>query len=78
MTRGGCSAVSAETPPRVVVTEPGSGAADPIEHGRVLSGIRGLRLHVREVRSKFKYGGNADDAHRAEVVPPAHRARRAG
>jgi transcriptional regulator len=50
------------------VTEPGSGAADPIEHGRVLSGIRGLRLHVREVRSKFKYGGNVDEAHRVEVV----------
>jgi transcriptional regulator len=50
------------------VTEPGSDAADPIEHGRRLAGIRGLRLEVREVRAKFKYGGNVDDAHRAEVV----------
>lgn len=50
------------------VTEPGSGAADPAEHGRTLNGIRGLRLHVREVRAKFKYGGNVDDAHRAAVV----------
>jgi transcriptional regulator len=50
------------------VTEPGSGAADPAEHGRVLAGIRGLRLTVREVRAKFKYGGNADDPHRAEVA----------
>lgn len=50
------------------VTEPGGGAADPIEHGRRLAGIRGLRLAVREVRAKFKYGGNVDDAHRAEVA----------
>ncbi|PZS19456.1 MAG: transcriptional regulator [Pseudonocardiales bacterium] len=50
------------------VTEPGSGAADPAEHGRRLAGIRGLRLTVREVRAKFKYGGNVDDAHRAAVA----------
>src|SRR3954468_4971675 len=50
------------------VTEPGSGAADPLEHGRRLNGIRGLRLAVREVRAKFKYGGNVDDAHRAVVA----------
>jgi transcriptional regulator len=50
------------------VTEPGSGAADPSEHGRTLKGIRGLRLAVREVRAKFKYGGNADDAHRAAIA----------
>lgn len=50
------------------VTEPGSGAADPVEHGRRLAGIRGLRLTIREVRAKFKYGGNVDDAHRAEVA----------
>jgi len=50
------------------VTEPGGGAADPIEHGRRLAGIRGLRLAVREVRAKFKYGGNVDEAHRAEVA----------
>ena len=49
-------------------TEPGSGAADPPEHGRRLNSIRGLRLSVREVRAKFKYGGNADDAHRAAVA----------
>jgi transcriptional regulator len=50
------------------VTEAGSGAADPIEHGRRLAGIRGLRLHVRDVRAKFKYGGNVDEAHRAAVA----------
>ena len=50
------------------VTEPGSGAVDPAEHGRRLAGIRGLRLAVREVRAKFKYGGNVDDEHRAAVA----------
>ena len=50
------------------VTEPGSGAADPLEHGRRLNSIRGIRLVVRDVRAKFKYGGNVDDAHRAEVA----------
>lgn len=57
-------------------TEPGSGAADPLEHGKRLNSIRGLRLAVREVRAKFKYGGNVDDAHRAAVAQ--HLAQRAG
>jgi transcriptional regulator len=50
------------------VTEPGSGAVDPAEHGRRLTGIRGIRLRVSEVRAKFKYGGNVDDEHRAAVA----------
>jgi transcriptional regulator len=49
-------------------TEPGSSAADPLEHGRRLAGIRGLRLSVEDVRAKFKYGGNVDDEHRAAVA----------
>jgi transcriptional regulator len=53
---------------QLAVTEPGSTAADPAEHGRTLAGIRGLRLAVREVRAKFKYGGNVDEAHRAAVA----------
>jgi transcriptional regulator len=53
---------------QLAVTEPGSGAADPLEHGRVLRGIRGLRLTVRDVHAKFKYGGNVDDEHRAAVA----------
>jgi transcriptional regulator len=61
---------------QLAVTEPGSGAADPAEHGRRLNGIRGIRLHVRDVRAKFKYGGNVDDEHRAAVA--AHLAERAG
>ena len=56
--------------------EAGSDVADPIEHGRTLNGIRGLRLAVRDVRANFKYGGNADDAHRAYVAE--HLTERAG
>jgi transcriptional regulator len=48
--------------------EPGSDVADPLEHGRRLNTIRGLRLSVHEVRAKFKYGGNVDDVHRALVA----------
>ena len=48
--------------------EPGSGVADPSVHLRKLPGIRGLRLAVEQVRAKFKYGGNVDDAHRAHVL----------
>ena len=48
--------------------EPGSGVADPSVHRRLLNGIRGLRLSVDAVAAKFKYGGNADDAHRAQVA----------
>jgi transcriptional regulator len=56
------------------VTEPGSGAADPAEHGKRLNSIRGIRVGVREVRAKFKYGGNVDARHRAAVAEHlAHR-----
>jgi transcriptional regulator len=49
--------------------EPGSGVADPgVAHARLLPGIRGIRLAVEQVTAKFKYGGNADDAHRAQVA----------
>jgi transcriptional regulator len=50
------------------VTEPGSGAIDPAAHGRRLAGIRGIRVRVTDVAAKFKYGGNVDEAHRAEVA----------
>ena len=58
------------------VTEPGSDVADPAEHGRRLNGIRGIRIAVREVRAKFKYGGNVDAQHRGVVAE--HLAERAG
>ncbi len=53
---------------QLATNEPGSDVADPSEHARRLSGIRGLVLTVREVRAKFKYGGNVDDEHRVVVA----------
>ena len=53
---------------QLAVFEAGSGVADPSVHERKLAGIRGLRLSVREVKAKFKYGGNADAAHRAAIA----------
>ncbi|MBK5289618.1 MAG: FMN-binding negative transcriptional regulator [Acidimicrobiia bacterium] len=41
---------------------------DPIDHGAKLGAIRGLRISIREVRSKFKYGGNVDAEHRLAVA----------
>ena len=50
------------------VLEPGVGHADPSVHQRRLSGIRAIRIAVRDVTAKFKYGGNVDAAHRAAVA----------
>jgi transcriptional regulator len=48
--------------------EPDGGAADPSVHLRKLPGIRGLRLPIREVTAKFKYGGNVDTEHRLAIA----------
>ena len=48
--------------------EPEVAHADPSVHTRRLSGIRGLRLAVREVTGKFKYGGNVDVTHRQAIA----------
>lgn len=37
-------------------------------YGRMLSGIRGLRLHVTEVAGKFKYDDHNPVEHRAQVT----------
>jgi len=50
------------------VLQPEIDVVDPIEHGPKLGQIRGLRLVVPEVRAKFKYGGNVDEAHRLAVA----------
>lgn len=52
--------------------DPAGELADPSVHERLLPAIRGLRLPLTDVRAKFKYGGNADDAHRAAVVERLH------
>ncbi|MFH8533815.1 FMN-binding negative transcriptional regulator [Streptomyces tendae] len=42
--------------------------ADEPPYGRMLSGIRGLTLEVREVRAKFKYDDHKPVEHRAAVA----------
>lgn len=41
---------------------------DPAQHTSRLPGIRGLVLSPRELRGKFKYGGNVDAEHRSAVA----------
>ncbi len=49
--------------------QPGMDVADPLDaHLQRLRAIRGVRLAIEEVRSKFKYGGNVDADHRLAVV----------
>ena len=48
--------------------EPELPTADPEVHTRSLPSIRGLRLAIREVKAKFKYGGNVDLEHRLAVA----------
>lgn len=48
--------------------EPDVPHADPSVHAPRLDGIRGMRISVREVVGKFKYGGNVDEAHRRVVA----------
>ena len=48
--------------------EPGNDRADPIEDGARLGQIRGIRLTPTDVRAKFKYGGNVDEAHRQAIA----------
>jgi transcriptional regulator len=48
--------------------EPDVAHADPSVHVRRLPGIRGLRLTVRSMTGKFKYGGNVDAEHRRAVA----------
>jgi transcriptional regulator len=53
---------------QLATQQPGIDVADPAVHGRKLAGIRGLRLAIREVTAKFKYGGNVDVEHRLAVA----------
>lgn len=53
---------------QVAALEPDSDYVDPTEHTVKLRAIRGLVLSIDEVRAKFKYGDNADDAHREHVA----------
>jgi transcriptional regulator len=48
--------------------QPDTEVVDPRQHGPRLRAIRAMRFAVVEVRSKFKYGGNVDTAHRQAVA----------
>lgn len=48
--------------------EPDGSLVDPAEHRKRFAAIRGVRLHLEDVRAKFKYGGNVDLAHRQAVA----------
>ena len=53
---------------QLAVLEPDVAHADPSVHLRRLPGIRAIRIRVRELAGKFKYGGNVDAAHRVAVA----------
>jgi transcriptional regulator len=48
--------------------QPEEDVVDPSQHAARLRAIRALRMHVDDVRAKFKYGGNVDRDHRAAVL----------
>ncbi|HUS62483.1 MAG TPA: FMN-binding negative transcriptional regulator [Acidimicrobiales bacterium] len=48
--------------------QPDVDVVDPLEHGPKLSAIRGIRIAVREVHTKMKFGGNVDAEHRAAIA----------
>lgn len=52
---------------RAQLAELDPGLGDPARMPRLLSGIRGLRLTIEEIRGKFKYDGHKSDEHRARV-----------
>jgi transcriptional regulator len=49
-------------------TQPDTPVVDPADHGPRLRTIRAVTIEIDGVEAKFKYGGNVDDEHRAEVV----------
>jgi len=53
---------------QLAILEPNVAHADPHVHRRRLNGIRAIRIRVRDVAGKFKYGGNVDDEHRRAVA----------
>jgi transcriptional regulator len=53
---------------QLATLEPDVAHADPAVHLRRLPGIRAIRIRVREVTGKFKYGGNVDAPHRGAVA----------
>ena len=73
------AAVAAVLRRQLAALQPGTDIADPeVAHSSKLRAIRGIVITVVDVRAKFKYGGNVDDAHRAAVVDRLEQRDRAG
>lgn len=63
------AAIAAVLRRQLADVQPGTAVADPEEaHAARLRGIRAVTMTVTDVRAKFKYGGNVDEAHRRAVV----------
>jgi transcriptional regulator len=67
---------------QIVRFQPEGGHA-PIEpgdnpYGKMLAAIRGLRLEVRDVRAKFKFGGNKSPEHQRMIADHLARRDRSG
>ncbi|MGZ4676979.1 MAG: FMN-binding negative transcriptional regulator [Acidimicrobiia bacterium] len=61
-------AIAAVLRAQLAALQPEIATVDPLEHGARLRAIRGVRIRIDQVRAKFKYGGNVDDAHRRAVL----------
>jgi len=63
------AAVAAVLRRQLAALQPGVAVADPeVTHAAKLRSIRAITVTVQEVRTKFKYGGNVDEEHRAAIV----------
>ncbi|MEM9519787.1 MAG: FMN-binding negative transcriptional regulator [Actinomycetota bacterium] len=72
----GPEAIAATLGAQVSDLEPDGDYVDPLEHGARLRTIRAVEIALTDVRAKFKYGGNVDQAHRDAVAE--HLAQREG
>ena len=61
-------AIAAALRTQLADLEPDADLVDPIEHGKSLNAIRGLRIEIDDVQAKFKYGGNVDQDHRDAIA----------
>jgi transcriptional regulator len=61
-------AIAAVLRTQLEALDPDGTYVDPTEHAAGLRQIRGVRLAIEDVRAKYKFGGNVDQAHRDAVA----------
>jgi transcriptional regulator len=61
-------AIAAVLRTQLGVLDPDHTYVDPTEHAARLRQIRAVHLAIDDVRAKYKYGGNVDQAHRDAVA----------